>query len=217
MALILLFWVETVVDMNKGLLIFVWRPTRPRGGRSMMTASTLAAFLALAAIPSGVLCGQDFTASERAAAQTWGMRDIAVIQAERGDFQGAKNTLSQIDENGPKRAARVTAIWFENGRIVDRRERPIDDSYVADAQKSPGWGRRDSHGTLYFLARDRAADSVPQDVPSGLPTDYLDADPEHGALVDFTDEFDSHGTRVTSRRYADGHAVIETPKTSGKS
>ena len=30
-------------------------------------------------------------------------------------------------------------------------------------------------------------------------------------MVDFTDECDSFGTRVTSRRYTDGSVVIETP------
>ena len=48
-------------------------------------------------------------------------------------------------------------------------------------------------------------------MPQGLPANYLAADPHHGAVVDFRDEYDSYGTRVTSRRYADGYSVIETP------
>jgi hypothetical protein len=48
-------------------------------------------------------------------------------------------------------------------------------------------------------------------VPRGLPANYLAADSRHGAVVDFQDEYDSYGTRVTARRYADGYVVIETP------
>jgi hypothetical protein len=35
-------------------------------------------------------------------------------------------------------------------------------------------------------------------------------------LVDFTDDYDSRGTRVTSRKYADGHVVIETPRADSR-
>ena len=55
---------------------------------------------------------------------------------------------------------------------------------------------------------DRAASQA----PPGLPPEYLAADARHGAVVDFVDEYDSHGTRVTSRTYADGYVVIETPR-----
>ena len=51
-------------------------------------------------------------------------------------------------------------------------------------------------------------------LPADLPANYLDADQRHGAVVDFTDERDGYGTRVTSRKYADGYVVIETPRAS---
>ncbi len=53
--------------------------------------------------------------------------------------------------------------------------------------------------------------SGPFKTAADLPADYLAADPTHGAVVDFCDDRDSHGTRVTLRKYADGFAVIETP------
>ena len=58
-------------------------------------------------------------------------------------------------------------------------------------------------------------DHVPAAVPAGLPANYLAADPRHGAVIDFTDERDSGGTRMTSRKYADGYVVIETPRAEG--
>jgi hypothetical protein len=200
-----------VIDMNKSLLILAWRPRRRLAVGSAGNFSAIVVLFAMAVLPIGVARGQNPTIAERETAKTWGMRDIAILQAEMGDFQGAKNTLSQIDENGPKRPARVTAVWPNNGRPVYR-ELSAEDAFPAIDQKSPGWGKRDANGTLYFLACDRAPDSVPTSVPAGLPANYLDADPNHGMVVDFTDECDSHGTRVTARRYADGYAIIETPK-----
>ena len=45
---------------------------------------------------------------------------------------------------------------------------------------------------------------------------YVGVDARRGAVVAFTDEYDAHGTRVTSRRYADGSVVIETPHSRSK-
>ena len=46
--------------------------------------------------------------------------------------------------------------------------------------------------------------------PPDLRPDYLDPDPQHGAVVDFSEDYDSHGTRLTSRRYSDGCVVVES-------
>lgn len=150
--------------------------------------------------------------AEREAAITWGMEEIAIRQAEDGDMQGAKQTLNQIRESGPKTPANVSAVWFNDGRpSYQVMPASFAASCTAADLKSPGWAKRDSSGTLYLLAHDRTPDQVPPQVPEGLPANYLDADPAHGAVVDFVDDSDSRGVRVTSRRYADGYSVIETP------
>jgi hypothetical protein len=150
------------------------------------TALFSLAFLAVFASQSSAIELPSIQA-ERESAITWGMRDIAILQAGEGDMQSAKQTLSQI------------------------RQMPFGLS-AADL-KSPGWARRDAFGSLYFFACDRPADHMPGKAPEGLPANYLDADPAHGPVVDFVDDSDGHGVRVTSRRYADGYAVIETPTT----
>ena len=43
------------------------------------------------------------------------------------------------------------------------------------------------------------------------PANYLTASPVHGPIVIFNDSYDSRGTRVTGRTYADGSVIIETP------
>ncbi len=175
-------------------------------------------------------------------AKTSAMNQIAVIQAEVGDVVGAKRTVSQISEEGEKGTAKVTVVCFVNGFPVydcppvyfpapDCRQCGAlvpNDQFIpwADARSgasqqpaqgsspSPGWGGRDSRGNQYFLARDRAPDRVLLRAPADLPSDYLAADPQHGPVVDFVDDYDRHGTRITSRRYADGHAVIESLRPS---
>ena len=146
------------------------------------------------------------------------MHRIAVLQAADGDVQGAKRTLSQISDFGPKGPAEVTVVSFCNRQpfcgclpaVYHGRAPAIDSPSLS--LKSLDWGGRDAHGIQYFLVGDRTADRIPTELPTDLPADYLDADPRHGWLVDFTDEYDSRGTRVTLRKYADGHAVIETPR-----
>jgi hypothetical protein len=161
-----------------------------------------------AAMPSGAATAGDRITAEREAARSWGMHRIAVIQAADGDSQNAKHTLSQIGEMEPKNPAPVTIVSFCNGLPVYR----STDDVATTIETSPGWGGFDSFGTQYFLAADRPASQVPARVPEGLSQDYLQDDPKHGPLVDFTDERDSRGTRVTLREYADGYLVIETPR-----
>ncbi len=134
--------------------------------------------------------GRDF-------AKTWGMHAIAVIQAEHHDVQGAKRTLSQIGDDGEKNPADVTAVWFCCGRPV------------YDHPPAPSFGSW-QYEPAYF-SRPWTADSTPSKTPPDLPSNYLAPHPRHGAVVEFVDEHDSRGTRVTSRRYADGSVVIETP------
>jgi hypothetical protein len=159
---------------------------------------SVSALLAVVLSADAVLA-QDFIRDDRQVARTWALHRIAVIQAAAGDVQGAKNTIAQIGDpeyvSGP---SEVTSVWFCNGMaIYDHPPAPIN---------RVGYGWR---GSQYF--RDRSPDRVPAEVPRGLPANYLAADPRHGAVVDFRDEYDSYGTRVTARRYADGSLVIETP------
>jgi hypothetical protein len=188
--------------------------------RPLMGSLLVAALSLFAVLPIDAVCAQDWVWADREAAKTWGMHRIAVIQAEAGDVQGAKRTISQISEEAPTGAANVTVVSFWNGQPIYECMSTGSGCPSAAANspslENPGWGGRDSHGTQHFLARDRAADRVPSKVSSDLPSNYLDPDPRHGAIVDFTDGCDSHGTRVTLRKYADGYAVIETPQATGK-
>jgi hypothetical protein len=134
-----------------------------------------------ASTPNWVQQGRDF-------AKTWGMHQIAVIQAGDGDYQAAKRTLSQIGDDGEKIPADVTGVWFCNG--------------LAIYDHPPG--RWLGPWPLAGLS------------PPGLPPNYLAPDPRRGAVVKFIDERDSRGTRVTSRTYANGSIVIETPQSNGR-
>ena len=126
----------------------------------------------------------------RQLAKTWGMHDIAMVQARQGDIQGAKRTLTQIDSKGAQAPAEVTAVWFCAGQAIH--DHPPGRSAILYEPLAPGRG---------------AASKAQRDLPPG----YLAPHPRHGAVVDFTDEHDANGRRVTARRYADGSVVIETP------
>ena len=146
-----------------------------------------------------MLQAQDGTREMREAARTWTMSRIAEFQAAYGEFQGAKRTVAQIGE-GERGPSDVTTVWFCNGV-------PIYDH----PPRCAGWGRSGGQEDGQPFSQEWPADHVPSTVPPGLPSNYLAPDPRHGAVADFTDEYDAHGTRVTSRRYADGYVVIETP------
>jgi len=164
-------------------------------GRFSLAASTLLTVVLLA----DAVWAQDFIRVDRQVARTWALHRIAVIEAAGGDVQGAKNTVAQINDSECARGpSEVTGVCFCNGV-------PFYDHPPTPA----GYGRP---GSQYF--RDLSPDRVPAEVPQGLPANYLAADPRHGAVVDFRDEYDSYGTRVTARRYADGYAVMETPRTA---
>jgi hypothetical protein len=143
---------------------------------------------------------QDFVRDDRQIARNWTLHKIAVLQAAAGDVAGAKNTAAQINDpqcvRGP---SEVTSVRFCCGQVI------YDHPPATDA--AVGCPRQSSQ---YF--RDRSPNHVPAVVPSGLPANYLAADPRHGAVVDFRDERDACGTRATARRYADGYVVIETPR-----
>jgi hypothetical protein len=148
---------------------------------------------------------EDFIRVDRAVARSWGLHQIAVIQAAQGDVNGALNTIAQINDPEVVRGAGdVTGVCFCNGI-------PLYDHPPAP----PDWALFDRPGTQVFGDYGRAPDRVPATPPQGLPANYFAANSRHGAVVSFSDEYDSRGTRVTSRRYADGHIVIETPR-SGK-
>jgi len=135
-------------------------------------------------------CVENWTGGEGAMAKIWGMHRIAVIQAKAGDVLGAKKTLAQIGAGRPTATANVTGVWFCDGEPV------------------------------YGLPPAPFAPVIPcaatAQVPSDLPSNYLGRDARHGAIVNFTDECDAYGVRVTVREYADGYTVIETPHPAGK-
>jgi hypothetical protein len=160
------------------------------------------AFLVLAVLPNGFAAAQDIIRVDRSVARSWGLQQIALIQAAQGDIAGALNTIASINDPEVVRGAGdVTGVCFCGGvPFYDHPPAPAD------------WFLFSQPGTEVFSARDRAPTRVPKTVPQGLPADYLAADPRHGAVVSFSDEYDSHGTRVTSRRYADGHIMIDTPR-----
>jgi hypothetical protein len=136
------------------------------------------------------------------AARSWAMHRIAVIQAEAGHFQAAKRTVSQIGDYCEKGPSEVTVVWFCDGM-------PVYDHPPASTHQAFPWQ------TLRSASDYRVESSVPSDVPAGLPANYLAPDSRHGVVTDFSDERDAQGTRVTSRTYADGHVVIETPRSAG--
>ncbi len=70
---------------------------------------------------------------------------------------------------------------------------------------------RDARAGRNPVHRDPSLVRVAFKLPADLPANYLAADPVHGGVVDFCDDRDRHGTRVTLRKYADGFAIIETP------
>jgi hypothetical protein len=152
----------------------------------------------LATPPFSALPPPEWAWENRELAKTWGMYDIAVIQAKHRDIQGAKHTLSQIGDDREKAPADVTAVWFCCGR-------PVYDHPPAPPYRT--W----QYEPL-FANGHQAINRTPAKNLPALPPDYLAADPRHGAIVEFTDETDSSGTRITSRRYADGSVVIETPR-----
>jgi hypothetical protein len=169
--------------------------------RSGLLRRCLAAVILLPVMLSaGTVRAQDCTREMREAAQAWAMSKIAVIQAAAGDVQGAKRTVSQIDEEGEKGPSDVIAVWFCNGQPI-----------YNHPPRYAGWIRYDRQENGHPFSRDWSVNHVPSTVPPGLPANYLASDPRHGALANFTDEYDSYGTRVTSRKYADGYVVIETP------
>ncbi|NLF09120.1 MAG: hypothetical protein GX594_14260 [Pirellulaceae bacterium] len=148
-------------------------------------------------IASGSARAEDFADKTQQAAQTWALHRIAVIQAEYGDFQGAKRTATQIDRRWDPGPTQVTGVRFYCGH-------PCYFSLPGDVSPPRSWRRVES--------KRPTKTSVPSEVPPGLPADYLVPDQRHGAVVDFAEERDSRGTRVTTRVYADGHVVIETPR-----
>jgi hypothetical protein len=160
---------------------------------------SLLAFLSNGDVPA--VSSQDRVLEEQKSAETWAMHIISVIQAEAGDIQGAKRTASQITEDdlGKKAPSDVTVVSFCNGCPIYSR-RTETDPRLASIQYE-----------VFSYDPDRTSDSVPVKVPAGLPSNYLEKDPQHGEVIDFVDSRDINGKRVTSRRYADGSVVIETP------
>jgi hypothetical protein len=159
-------------------------------------------------LPTVLLAGdpdsRNFIRVDRAVARSWGLHQIALIQAAQGDITGALNTIASIDDADVVHGAgEVTSMGFCTGM-------PLYDRSLAPGNRSVFSGP----GSQVFSGRSRVPDHVPATVPPGLPANYLAADPRHGALVNFSDERDSYGTRVTSRRYADGYIVIDTPRSS---
>jgi hypothetical protein len=160
-----------------------------------------AALTLLAVVPAGTGWAQDCVQQLHQEAKTWARHRIAVIQAAAGDVLGAKKTIWEIDEKDESGPIEVTGVWFCNGQAIYDHPPMSADVYRCDCQRDPR-----------LLANERTTVAVPPSLRPSLPPNYLAPDPRHGALVAFTDEYDVYGTRVTSRKYADGHIVIETPR-----
>jgi hypothetical protein len=164
----------------------------------------VAALVLSAMLTASTVRSQDCIVEMREAAKAWAMHQIAVIQAERGNVQGAKQTVWQIDAEREacekQRPSDVTGVWFCNGRAIYDHPPGLIGPFGYSQQQNG-----------YVLTRGEASNSDPSRIPAGLPPNWLAPDPRHGVVVSFTDEYDSHGTRVTTRNYADGYAVIETP------
>jgi hypothetical protein len=213
--------------------------------------------------------------------RNWAKYGVAIIQAQKGDIQGAKNTIATIGQKNGKTVGNVTSVWAVNGQsvynhppveelspapgasmndsyqlgynydgsivlgfLLKNGQYDIDNSASVDSvdndaceanepadspaptasveipgkdnsqtqpveRQTPGWGGRDEQGNRYFLRCDRTPDHVPDKAPDGLPAEYLKDDPQHGPVVDFTDDVDG-GVHLTSRKYADGHVKIES-------
>jgi hypothetical protein len=88
--------------------------------------------------------------------------------------------------------ARVTGVWFCNGQAI----------YDCPPECPP-----------QIEPPPIPPPPLPGKAPpaAALPANYLASSPVHGPLVIFNDSYDSHGTRVTGRTYADGSVIIETP------
>jgi hypothetical protein len=171
-----------------------------RTGSLVCAAALLLPTVLLADTPES----RSFIRVDRAVARSWGLHRIAVIQAAQGDITGALNTIASIDDLDVVRGAGdVTGVCFCEGM-------PLYDHPPAPGNANLFTGP----GSQVFPGRNHVPDRVPATVPQGLPADYLAADPRHGAVVNFSDECDSYGTRVTSRRYADGYVVIDTPRSA---
>ena len=84
---------------------------------------------------SGGVRAQDSPAAFRDATKTWGMYQIAVMQAAAGHPQDAKHTLWQIDQGPPCCPSEVTGVWFCCGM-------PIYDHPPMPA----GWGEWGANG-----------------------------------------------------------------------
>jgi hypothetical protein len=185
-----------VTFMPTLLLGFFSVLTRVFGLRRMLLTGSVLMGVALL---SEAVWGQDFVRTDQQVARSWTLHRIAVIQAKSGDVVGAKNTVAEITESqcapGP---SAVTSVRFCNGVPLY--------CYRPGCVRPVG---SDASGWQYY--RDRSPARVPSRAPQGLPANYLAVDPRHGAVVDFRDESDSSGTRVTFRRYADGYTMIETP------
>ena len=160
-----------------------------------------ASVLMMAVLAANAVLAQDFVRYDQQAARSWTLHRIAVIQAANGDVVAAKNTVAEITESQcPPGPSEVTSVCFCNGMVM--------------YDHPPAFARQAGSGYVAPpIYRDRSPRLVPAEVPQGLPANYLAADPRHGAVVDFKDEYDSSGSRVTARRYADGYVVIETPHT----
>lgn len=144
-------------------------------------------------------------AKERAADATesaygWSLPVLRVIESATGFVQQVNQTLVLANENVK-----------QNQRVEDQEKTVPVAEPSALPLCEPGvivvdWG------DILYSYRDHDGHCVPAEVPKGLPANYLAPHPKYGALIDFLDEYDSFGTRVTSRTYANGHVIIETPR-----
>jgi len=195
------------------------KPLLPRGCRPVL--GFLCAWIVLATVvPQASAQAPDWLRESREIAKIEARQHVAAIQAAQGDVMGAKMTIAQIDEDRESGPARVTAVRCFNGRAYYREL--SDDAALPDCLPCGYCGSfvavegPIAVGYLEFRPersrRSAGPNRVPAQVPAGLPSNYLAPDPRHGPVVNFVDETDAFGTRVTSRTYADGHLAIDTPR-----
>jgi hypothetical protein len=165
-------------------------------------------------------------------------REIAAIEARAGDVADAKalawHTRMASDWQLQKdwnwvRIASLPTAWPTVGQVANL---PISrqTGNLPHVDSPCGFGGAKVTG-VWFCNGQAIYDCPPEDAPqivpapipepprpakpqpaAALPASYLAPSPVHGPIVIFNDSYDSRGTRVTGRTYADGSVIIETPR-----
>jgi hypothetical protein len=183
--------------------------------------SCLVLALLSALSPLQAASADDIVGEMREAAKIWGWQGIALIEAQNGKVRSALRIIDRIGNNAERCSPTVTVVSFCNGQPIYRVVADAPARDCPDFRGRHGNAVVGENGTGPFTASATQYESVVDGNKNGtsspsrpspeLPAEYFAPHPRHGELVDFAEQYDSHGTRVTSRKYADGHFIIETP------